>query len=354
MFFQNNFKFYFIIFIIFFLNKIKIISLYKINKKMLKVGTDCSGIEAPLFALDALKKKYNHIFSCEINKHSKESIIANKKPKIFYNDLLKRDNSKTPYVDFYICGFPCQTFSTQGLRLGFNDPRGTVFFKCYEYIKIQKPKIFVLENVKGLVNHDKGNTFKTIKKYLKRLKIYDVKYFLMNTKDYGIPQNRERIFIIGRKKRYIKNELKKPKPFPLKKYILDVIKLSGENITKKTHPELFYLAPAEKSLEKKNKLKKKFKVKNLKKHNIVVDLGASLKFMSAALNISPTLKASRSNYFITSLNRKLSPQEALLLQGFPKTFKIVVSNNQIYKQIGNSMSVNVLCYLFKAIFKSIK
>jgi site-specific DNA-cytosine methylase len=85
-----------------------------------------------------------------------------------------------------------------------------------------------------------------------------------------------------------------------------------------------------------------------------VDIGASLTFMSATLNISPTLKASRSNYFVTSLNRKLSPKEALLLQGFPKNFKIVVNNNHIYKQIGNSMSINVLYYLFKEIFKSTK
>ena len=162
---------------------------------VLRVGTDCSGIEAPIQALKRLKIKFSHEWSCEIDPYARKSIKANYNPKILFEDITKP--RKLPDIDLYVCGFPCQTFSTAGERKGFGDPRGTIFYYCLKVIKTKKPKYFILENVKGLVNHDNGKTFKTILNCLKKLKIYNIYHNVLNTKDYGIPQNRERIFIVG-------------------------------------------------------------------------------------------------------------------------------------------------------------
>ena len=317
----------------------------------ISIGTDCSGIESILYALKKLKIKYKHIFSCDNNKYAKESILANFKPITFYDNMLTRNIKKVPYVDLYVCGFPCQPFSTAGKKMGFNDNiKGNIFFNCYKYIKTKIPKIFILENVKGIINHDSGKTFDTISNMLNNLKMYKVYYFLMNTKDYGIPQNRERLFIIGINKNILKKELNFPTKIPLKKNVLSIIKkLNDEPSDSQYHLSNF---------EKKNlrKLRSTYKKKNINidKIPIIADLGASYRFMSHMINISPTLKASRSNYYVTNLKRKFTPRETLALQGFPKSFKIVVSDNQMYKQAGNSISVNVLYYLLKEIFNSIK
>ena len=318
----------------------------------LKIGTDCSGIESVLYALNKLNIAYQHMFSCDNNKSVKESILANFKPAVFYDDIFNRDIKKMKYVDLYVCGFPCQPFSSAGKRLGFEDKiKGTVFFECYNYIKTKKPRIFILENVKGLVNHNSGNTFKVILEYLNNLNIYTIVNFVLNTKHYGLPQNRERIFIIGILKKYQKKKFKIPKPFKLNTGVIKLI----ENINDKDLDldNLRHLS----NFERKNLklLGKKYIEKgiDINKTPIIADLGASYKFMSSMIDLSPTLKASRCNYYITTLKRKLSPREVLGLQGFPSSFNIAVSDNQIYQQVGNSISVNVLYYILKEIFNSI-
>jgi DNA (cytosine-5)-methyltransferase 1 len=164
---------------------------------MLKIGTDCSGIEAPIQALKQLKIPYQHIFSSDIDKYVIKSIKANYSPQILFGDpdgkypegdITKRNISDVPDIDLYVCGFPCQPFSQAGRRAGFEDKRGTVFFSCLEVIKKKRPKYFILENVRGLLSHDKGNTFKIIMKELNSLKGYQVDWKLLNTKDYGMIQ----------------------------------------------------------------------------------------------------------------------------------------------------------------------
>ena len=117
-----------------------------------------------------------------------------------------------PNIDCYVCGFPCQPFSTAGDRKGVNDKRGIIFFECLKVIQKKKPKYFILENVKGLLTINEGKTFECIIESLQNLKIYNVEWKILNTKDYGIPQNRERVFIIG-----IQKSLKKKYKWPLKK-----------------------------------------------------------------------------------------------------------------------------------------
>ena len=124
----------------------------------LLVGTDCSGLESPLQALDNLKVRYRHVFSCESDAHLKKFISYNFKPEKYYDDITTRDNSKTPYVDLYVAGFPCQPFSVAGHQHGFQDPkgRGTIVGHCIDYIKKQTPKMFILENVKGFTTLKDG------------------------------------------------------------------------------------------------------------------------------------------------------------------------------------------------------
>ena len=164
----------------------------------IRVGTDCSGIEAPIQALRNINIPFKHVFASDIDKYCIESIKGNYKPERLYGDkkniypdgdIRNRDNSSLPDIDLYISGFPCQPFSIAGSRKGFNDKRGNVFWSCLDVIKTKEPTYFVLENVKGLLWHNKeknkdnkqinntkskkynfGKTFQIIWNYLQELK----------------------------------------------------------------------------------------------------------------------------------------------------------------------------------------
>jgi len=194
----------------------------------IKIGTDCSGIEAPIQAFKRLGIPYHHVFSSDIDKYVKQVVTELYKPDVFYDDLMTRDNSIAPYVDCFVAGFPCQAFSMAGLRKGFDDIRGTVFFGVADYIRMQRPEVFILENVKGIKSHDKGRTFQTIIDLLSngggtvngQLAFdffedglgYHIHHTVLNTKEHGVPQNRERVFIVGFKK---PREFRFPIPEPL-------------------------------------------------------------------------------------------------------------------------------------------
>jgi len=311
------------------------------SRKAVRIGTDCSGIEAPIQALEALKLKYKHLFSSEIDKKTQKLLFANYgKPKNFSDDITKRDHTKLPKIDLYVAGFPCQAFSHLGKRGGFDDykGRGTIFFECYKTIIATTPSMFILENVKGLVTHDNGDTFKTILRYLNQLD-YDIYHQILNTKDYGLPQNRERIFIIGLKKSK-HNKFEFPKPIPLKITVSDIL----DKRVKKT----------ELTEHKKNILK------NLQKNGYklskpwVVNLNCSgYERSSPMLNISPCLMHSGAIYYITSKKRNLTPSEFLKLQGFHR-FNFDGEYAKIYQAAGNSMSVSVIAFLIANMIKSQK
>jgi len=320
-----------------------------LKKKMkpLKIGTDCSGIEAPLQALELLKIPYKHIFSCDNDKHVIENIKGNYNPEIIYEDIFNRDYKTLPKLDGYIAGFPCQTFSTLGKRAGFNEINGTIFFCCYKAIKYTKPKFFILENVKGLLNHNKGNTFKVILDKLDKLKDYNIYWKLYNTKDYGIPQNRERIYIIGIKKKYDHN-FKYPEPIKLEVFVKDIL------IKGPVDNKFGYLTEHKTNLLQN--LIKSNKIDTFKKDWSVNLNVSNYKRCGQMLKICPCLLAGNGGdciYYLTSIKRRYTPREYLNLQGFNTTFKQCVSNSKMYKQVGNSMSVNVLCFIYKSIFESI-
>jgi DNA (cytosine-5)-methyltransferase 1 len=302
---------------------------------MITIGTDCSGIEAPIEALRQLRISYKHIWSCEIDKYARQSAYANYEiPEYTYNDITLRNHRELPNVDIYVCGFPCQTFSLLGKKMGMNDKKGTIMEHCIEVIKVKLPKIFILENVKNFKYIDKGKPYNYLINSLENIEKYNIYSDIYNTKDYGIPQNRERIYIIGIRKDiektpYIKPKIKKCKP--LKNFLLDHTIYERKNLTKYQKINL------QKAEEKTNEL------------SIIL----SSNYISIMEGLCPTLNTQCCNYYINNYNRCLNPYECLLLQGFKKTFKQAVSNTQLYKQSGNSMSVNVLKEIFKNIFKSV-
>ncbi len=300
------------------------------KNKILRIGTDCSGIEAPIQALKKLQKiykfDYEHIFSSEIDKYARESLLANyKRPKYLFEDMTKKRTLEP--IDIYVCGFPCQPFSYAGSRLGQNDKR-CIFNYCIKTIKETNPKIFILENVKGIMTIDDGNYIKKIKSDLNKLKDYEVNISVYNTKDYGIPQNRERVFIVGLLKSFMIKKYEIPDKKPTKD-----INTYVENVRRTKDDKVVYDLSSYKGP--------------------FIDI-SFLKYISkdSYQTYSPTVISS-GNLWSTKYGRKATVRELLALQGFPITFKQVVSDHQLKKQIGNSMSVNVLYYILKECFNCV-
>ena len=141
--------------------------------------------------------KIESVFSSEWNKYSVQTYQANFGMENVHGDITKVDISDIPYHDILLAGFPCQPFSQAGLKKGFEDTRGTLFFDIARILETKKPKAFLLENVKQLRGHDKGRTLEVIMKTLKEIGYNNVQYTLLKARDFGLPQNRERLYIVG-------------------------------------------------------------------------------------------------------------------------------------------------------------
>ena len=154
---------------------------------MIRIGTDCSGIEAPIEALKQLGIPFQHKWACEKDKFARQSILANYQPEILYQDIIERDHTKLPDVDVYVCGFPCQSFSLMGKKLGTKDPRSNIMLHCIDVIKTKRPSVFILENVKNFKFIEKGKPFKYLIKQLEGIldaegkNVYSIYYDIYNT-----------------------------------------------------------------------------------------------------------------------------------------------------------------------------
>jgi DNA (cytosine-5)-methyltransferase 1 len=365
----------------------------------MKVGTDFSGIGAPEMALKYLGIDFESVFACEIDKYARQSFKQLHKPNTFYNDITTRNHKEVEQLDLYVAGFPCQAFSTAGKRKGFEEARGTLFFNVAEFIQINQPKVFVLENVKGLLSHDKGNTFQTIVDILSNgggtqngqisLDVfedglgYHIYWQVLNTKEYGIPQNRERIFIVGFKDF---REFSFPKPMQLKLRLRDILQdnpklaISGkyqpyprnykelgleriERFEKRDDNlsncllanEMSYIE-VENKYHLSDKLIQSF-TKHKERHT---EKGTGFKWevkknddIANCLRANASLCPTDNTIKISKKIRRLTPLECWRLQGFrDEDFFSVkdVSDTQLYKQAGNSITVDVLMELFKKIY----
>ncbi len=167
---------------------------------------------------------FKTVYANEFDKNAQHTFQANFNPNILDpRDIHKVQASEIPDGDVVIAGFPCQPFSIAGYRKGLEDERGSLFFEALRIIKAKQPEVVFLENVKNLVTHDHGNTFKVIREYLVHAGYY-IKWKVLNAKDYGnIPQNRERIYVVGFKDKQTFDKFSFPAPIKLKTRLSDVI-----------------------------------------------------------------------------------------------------------------------------------
>lgn len=277
------------------------------------------------------------VFSCEKDKYAQIAYEANYNEKPF-SDITLVDEKNIPKHDILMAGFPCQPFSNAGKKLGFNDTRGTLFFDVERIIKEHNPKVIFLENVKGLLSHDKGNTFKVITENLEKLN-YKIYYKVLNAKDFGLPQNRERIFIVGFKDNV---DFKFPEPLKIETKLGDILENTVENkYTLSDRLWAGHLRRKEEHLSKGNGFG--FRMFN---HNSPYTSTISARYYKDGSEILIEQKNRNP--------RKLSPKEAGRLQGFPDSFKIVTSDVQAYKQFGNSVAINVIEAIAKEIKKALE
>jgi len=278
------------------------------------------------------------VFSSEWDKASQDMYEENfgERPE---GDITKIASKNIPTHDILTGGFPCQTFSIIGKTKGFADTRGTMFFEIERILKDKKPKAFLLENVRNLTAHDQGRTFKVILDKLNKLG-YFVHYKILNGLDFGVPQKRERIIIVGFKKNY-------PFEFPTKSLI-----------EPKTLEDI--LEPAE-DVDKKHFISDSFKKKLailLKEQGKRASDAVTVWHQNKSGNISMrtfscALRANASyNYLLVNGKRRLTPREMLRLQGFPEDFKIVVPDSQARKQAGNSVVIPKIHAVAQAMVKA--
>lgn len=262
------------------------------------------------------------VFSSDIDEHARKSYQANF-GEIPEGDITKVEAPDIPDFDLLFAGFPCQTFSIIGLRKGFADEtRGTLFFEIARILKEKRPKAFVLENVKQLATHDKGRTLATILTTLRDELGYHVDYKILNALDYGLPQKRERIIIVGSITPFI---MEWPEKNPDRKSLEQIL---------------------EKDVALKHYASKEIVEKRKKMHAALTQ--PAIWHENKAGNISSypyscALRAGASyNYLLVDGMRRLTPREMLRLQGFPDSFTIAVPDSQIRKQAGNAVPVDTV------------
>jgi len=295
----------------------------------MRLATLFSGIGAIEHALEKSNINYEIVFACDKDKYCKQSYFANYKidESRWYDDIQKIDGKKYLHnVDLLVGGSPCQSFSAAGNKKGFDDDRGNLFFEFIRLVNEIKPRIFIFENVKGLLKKD---TFKIVEDAFKSTG-YTYYKQVLNAKDYGIPQNRQRLFIVGF---LYDSNFEFPQKIPLTLSIKDFLLNETE--------EKYYLS--EKMIDY---------ISYDRKNNHSLDKNIDKEVAHTILaTCSKMHRSTEDNYVATPKVRRLTPRECLRLMGFSNDFKIVVSDAQMYKQAGNSIVVNVLVYILKSIYE---
>ena len=262
-------------------------------------------------------------------------------PKLYIEDIRNIDPNSIPDFDFLLGGFPCQAFSIAGHRQGFDDEkdRGNLFFYIAKILEIKQPQGFLLENVKNLVGHDNGNTFKVISSVLTNLG-YKFHYKVMNTMEYGnVPQNRERVYIVGFKNVDYYNNFKFPQPVKLTRTVKDYLE---PTVNKKYYynGKPLYDRIKDDVIDENKIYQWRRKYVRENKKNVCPTLTANMG--SGGHNV-PIIKDSIGI-------RKLTPLECVRLQGFPDAYNLPnISDSGLYKQAGNSVSVPVIEAIAKQI-----
>ena len=300
------------------------------------------------FRIALEKQNCNCVFSSDIDK-AVAQVYENNFGDYPSGDITKINSKDIPDFDILCGGFPCQSFSIAGKRLGFEDSRGTMFFEVARILKEKKPKAFILENVKGITNHDGGKTLKTILDILDDLD-YTYVNKVINAKDVGIPQNRERWYCVG-----IRKDLN--------------IKLNPDIIFPTEQTSFFSYD----DIIDVNNIYKEYKISNICENNIQKHID-KVKEKKSKYTLAYEIRPSRCQFktagvspcltakmgtggnnvpVVVELNRKLTEKECLKLMGYPENYKIG-NGSQAYKQIGNSVVVPVLEQISKSLVNILK
>lgn len=301
---------------------------------------------------NAFKKEIKTVFISEWEKKAQETYKANFIDDLeIQGDITKINEEDIPAHDILLAGFPCQSFSLAGFKRGFEDARGTLFFDVARIVEHHKPKVVFCENVKNLVNHDKGKTFKTIKRILTELG-YTVFSKVLNSKNFGVPQNRERIYIVAFRNDIAPMSFKFPETLGRKTAIRDI--MENDEVSSKYYLSNMYLESLRKHKARHEKKGNGFgyEIRDIdgiagaivcggmgRERNLVVD--ERLTDFTPRTNI----KGEVNREYI----RKMTPREWARLQGFPETFKLPVADTHLYKQFGNSVTVPVIETIAKRI-----
>ncbi len=296
------------------------------------------------------------IFSSEWDRYAQITYEKNF-GEVPFGDITKINEKDIPEHDILVAGFPCQAFSIAGKRGGFDDTRGTLFFDVARILKEKKPKAFFLENVKGLINHDKGKTLKVILNTLREdLDYYVPEPQIINAKDFGVPHNRERIFIVGFKKDFKVNEFKYPNPLNKKVYINDIIEDKPVSVK-------YYLSTQYLNTLEEHKKRHEIKGNGFGYEIISNDSIANAIVVGGMGRERNLIIDNRLTDFtpVTHIKgvvnrngiRRMTPREWARLQGFPDEFIIDVSDAQAYKQFGNSVAVPAVQATAKEVVKKI-
>ena len=368
----------------------------------ISLATLFSGIGAPEFAAKKVFDSVKMIFACEIDKFARKSYLANHDaPLAFYEDICDLDaKAYAEQIDILIGGSPCQDFSIAGQRTGEDGERGNLIWQFYRVVSEARPKVFIYENVKGFLSINGGKSYQRFLDALRGLG-YFCHAEILNTKDYGIPQNRERLYIVGFLDAqeyhafYIapKTGCKRLADFldtsvDEKYFLSDKVlthfhsknpkfngkfepKNANESIantltTKPNHrrTDTFIKVVGELDIKGADCIKRVYDTDGLAPTLTTMGGGGrepkilqrSRDFNKGAeFELCPTISSNsfeHNNLLKNERIRKLTPKECLRLQGFPEGFKIVVSDTQTYKQAGNAMSVNIIKIIFKQIQKA--
>jgi DNA (cytosine-5)-methyltransferase 1 len=280
------------------------------------------------------KAGFKTIFANDFDKTCKETYDLNfSEPKLTIQDIWKINLNEIPKFDVLLGGFPCQAFSIAGYRRGFQDKeKGNLFFRIIEILEERKPTAFLLENVKNLQGHDKGKTFKIIKESLEKLG-YTIKFKILNSILYGnVPQNRERIFIVGFLDKKKAESFDFPKEVVLTKSFRDLTADEAEDKYYYNNKPLYEKIKRDiNSEETVYQWRRKYVRAN--KRGVCPTLTAN---MGTGGHNVPIIKNHKGI-------RKLTPKECFLLQGFPKNFKLPnLADSKLYHQAGNSVTVPVV------------
>lgn len=288
---------------------------------------------------------FETVFSNDFDKYCKITFDLNNQQELVLEDIANINSADIPNFDILTGGFPCQPFSIAGYRQGFDDEkgRGNVFFEIIRILKEKKPKALLLENVKNLNTHDKGNTMRVIKQELEKLG-YHIAVEVLNTEEYGnLPQNRERVYIVGFLDEKASKNFKFPKKIKRTKTIKDCLE--------KDIPEKYYYngKPLYEKLEKdvtKRDTVYQWRRKYVRENKKGVSPTLTANMGMGGHNV-PIIRDSKGI-------RKLTPRECANLQGFPKDFKLPeIADSHLYKQFGNSVSIPVIERIAKNIYKAL-